>query len=151
MSDRNASPETTIALVVVLVVGGGVLRLSMALGADFLPTLMAVGWTILVIVGFAVWLWFRFSYDEANWSTRISGLAALIWPSWWKAVDSIAANAEKPPGRRSLLAYADTVPWSDTFPVEFPWWASGWFYGLTEVALVATFLYALINAGRGYR
>lgn len=150
MSDRNASPEATIALVVVLVVGGGVLQLSMAMGADFLPTLAGVGWTVLVIVGFAAWLWFRFSSDEANWSARISGLAALIWPSWWKVIDSIAANAGKPPGR-PLLAYADPVPWSDAFPAEFPWWASGWFYGLTEVALIAVFLYALVNAGRGYR
>lgn len=147
MSDRNASPEATIALVLVLVVGGGVLQLSMAMGADFLPTLAGVGWTVLVIVGFAVWLWFRFSYDEANWSTRISGLAALIWPSWWKAVDSIAVNAGNS-SRRPLLAYADTGPWSDTLPVEFPWWASGWFYGLSEVALVAAFLYAIVNAAR---
>lgn len=150
MSDRNASPEATIALVVVLVVGGGVFRLSMALGADFLPTLVGVGWTVLVIVGFAAWLWFRVSYHESNWPARVCGVVALIWPSWWKAVDSTAANAGKSP-RQSLLAYADAAPWPDAFPVEFPWWASGWFYGLSEVALIAVFLYALVSMGRSWR
>lgn len=150
MSARTSSPEMLVVAILGLLIGGGAFRLSMAMGADFMPTLAGLGWTILVIVVFAAWLWSRFSYHEANWPARVCGVAALILPSWWKAVDSIAANAGKPP-RRSLLAYADTGPWPDAFPVELPWWASGWFYGLTEIVLLAIFIYALVSAGRQWR
>lgn len=149
MSHQDTSPEMIAIALAGLVIGGGSLFLAGAMGADFMPILTAVVWTVVVTVGGALWLWFRVSFEPPNWLAQISAMAVFIWPSWWKAIDSIAANAGMP--KRSLFApHSGGLPWLQ--PVEAtPWWATAWAYGLSEALLVAILLFSLTRALKGGR
>lgn len=152
MSGRNTSPEATIAFVFILVVGGGILRLSATLGADFLPTLISVVWSAVILVSVMLGLRFRNSYEPANWLAWTSGSLVAIWPGWWRTLESIAANGGK---SRSLFP-ADNGGFGYPRAYQLPfdqdiWWNSWWFYGFTELLLVGLFLTAMARGAWRWR
>lgn len=98
--------------------------LSKFLGADFGITLQAIIASIPgLLIGALLLFWGRL--DVGPWSF---GQLALLWPAWWKVLDSIANNGS---GLQS------------EFLSQTAWWTSGFFKWGVELGLIgiATWLF----------
>lgn len=133
MNDRDNSAALFIAAVVVGLPMLGILMFSRSIGAEFWITGRAVGWSVAFLVAAGGAAYFL---RPPVWPT-LSGLLCLLWPCWWKVLDSIAAGGIDP--ENSSLSFMR----DDRF---LPWYAGDLFKYGVEAGLVALFAYCLYRA-----
>ena len=109
----NAGPLLAVAFSLFL---AAVFWLSSALGAHQQTALEATARSlpVLIVVDLLVW------YLPLDLFAAAAAAIAVLWPNWWKVVDSIAVGGEHP---------------GTAFMV--PWWASDSTKYVVEVLLVA--------------
>lgn len=129
---RNSDATTAIILVGAALGLLAIFNLSRSIGANFQVTLGAVVWSgaVLAILGVLCWTPFKPSL-----SIFASLAVTLIWPGWWKVIDSIAHGGSDP----------DTLAFR--FPQELWWNTTAFKYGI-EIGLVALLAYVLLKQYR---
>lgn len=126
---RDMDPRVAALLIVIGVALIGIFNFSRSIGAAFQVTLGAVIWSAIALGVLTALFWTPL---RPRFSVYASLAAALIWPSWWKVLDSIAHGGADP----------------DTLAFRFPqevWWNSNAFkYGI-EAGLIALVVFLVIR------
>jgi hypothetical protein len=154
--------EPAIVVAAILIVAasflGLVAWLARSIGADFTPTIQAVGISValLLLVGMIWWFWSRDSLGSTNWWAYGFGLGAMDWWVWWRVLDSIAVNKIKGPSKGGILSglfdSTTTSPWGIEVAQTVPdvWFTSWYLKWGVEIALVAAFIFIITRQRKGY-
>lgn len=129
---KDLDPRAIMFLIAVGIGLIAVYNFSRSIGADFQTTLVAVLWSTLTLCVAGVLCFTEF---RPSLPVLTSGTSCLLWPIWWKVIDSIANGGSDP----------DTLEFR--FPVEVFWNTSTFKYGI-EIGLVSLFLFFLSRRNR---
>jgi hypothetical protein len=114
MSGNNSSADPIVLITVGLtaVVLLAVFQISRSIGADFQSTLSAFMPSLLIILGAGLGIW------KVNLPLLPMGsfVMVLVWPCWWKVLDSIGNAGSNPD--QFQLHLGDELWWTTT---AFKW------------------------------
>ena len=103
-------------------------KIANSIGADFEVTLEAITFSglIVIIAGIAL------AFLKPRITVSLAILGTLIWPAWWRVLDSIAAGGKNPS--------ADVI-----FMLSTPWWDTSLFKWGVELTLAAIATWLLVK------
>lgn len=137
MNDRDNSAAIVVALIVIGIPMLLLWKFSQTIGAEFWTTGGAVGKSIAILAVAGV-----LSYlARPPFLLTISGISALIWPCWWRVLDSIAAGGVNPDNSTFSFLHDDRF---------VPWYATDLFKYGVEAALVGALVWFLYKASNRY-
>lgn len=81
-----------------------------------------------------------------------SAAAVLVWPTWHKVLDSMAANAAEAQAKPNIWEEAGDsfapAPWAETTPPPEIWYTVDWFQWGIEALLIAFVVYRVVRITR---
>lgn len=131
--------------VVFLVVGA----IARAVGADYFVVFSSFSYSCLAVL--AAWVIQRWIGQSGYINLPIvsCALLAIIWPIWWKVLDSIAAgDSDKSSIFGSIFRHKETHEFLAAFDPPTVWYNSSLFEWGIELVLVASFVFGIRESKR---
>jgi hypothetical protein len=130
MSNNNGDAVGFITIVITGALALFAYKFSRDIGADFQSTLWSVVQSIVVLGLAGIVLW-KLSPPLLPFSAAV---LSLLWPCWWKVLDSIASGGSNP-----------QEPSPFNFMPPDIWWNGPWFKYGTEALLIGLAVYLFIR------